>query len=72
MKKVALLLWIVVLAGVALGIPTAASTQSCTCAQEQAACTAYCTGLQCRRATSTCDPNNPCAATCACGICIRQ
>jgi hypothetical protein len=63
-----MLLCAVVLVGAASGLPAAVAT-TCTCLQEQNACTAYCQSILCRRALSHCNPSDPCAATCTCSIC---
>jgi hypothetical protein len=69
MKRIALLVCTILLAAVALGVPAAVSSQTCTCTEEQQACTSYCQSILCRRAISMCSPSDPCAATCTCSIC---
>jgi len=69
MKRALMLLLTLALLGVAVMVPAVAAGRTCTCAQEQTACTAQCQADLCRKAILKCNASDPCDATCTCGVC---
>lgn len=66
MKKITMLLCTLLLVGFVLVLPGAASS-TCSCAQDQTACTEYCQQtMDCAFGIAHCNTSNPCDYTCAC------